>query len=44
MTDNVLVPLDGARWLWRFACGRRFVMATDPLLDEDENRSTEAGA
>jgi hypothetical protein len=28
--------LDGACWLWRFAYGRRFVMATDPLLDEED--------
>ncbi len=28
--------LDGACWLWRFAYGRRFVMATEPLLDDSD--------
>jgi hypothetical protein len=25
---------DGACWLWRFAYGVRFVMATEPVLPE----------
>lgn len=30
---------DGACWLWRFAYGRRFVMATDPLFDDEEDEA-----